>query len=123
MTRTLRLFAAAFDTVAMAGVAYVETGLRFARDLAELVLWGSVAAAAVCVVVIATRSLALAAWAAIGYVLFGGLLTAGSPHWGLVLLALALMPLVPRPAGSLAMGLGIAAVAAFVSRIAIGLLL
>ena len=121
MTKTLRLFAAAFDTVAMAGVAYVETGGRFAQDLAEYVLWGSVLAAAVCAVVIATKGAALA-WVAIGYVVFGGLLTPGSPHWGLMLLALALMPLVPRPSGSVALGLGIAAVAAFVSRLIIGLL-
>lgn len=123
MTRTLRLFAAAFDTVAMTGVAYVETGGRFARDLAEYVLWGSVVAAAVCVVVIATSSAAVLAWCAIGYVAFGGLLTAGSPHWGLVLLAVALMPLVPRPSGSLLLGIGIAIVAALVSRIVIAQLL
>jgi len=123
VTRTLRLFAAAFDTVAMAGVAYVDTGGRFARDLAEYVLWGSVVAAALCTLVIATSGAAGLAWAAIGYVAFGGVLTSGSPHWGLVLLALALMPLVPRPNGSLAYGLGIAAVAAIVSRVAIGLVL
>jgi hypothetical protein len=121
VTKTLRLFAAAFDTVAMAGVAYVETGGHLAQDLAEYVLWGSVLAAAVCAVVIATNGAALA-WVAIGYVVFGGLLTAGSPHWGLMLLALALMPLVPRPSGSVALGLGIAAVAAFASRLIIGLL-
>jgi hypothetical protein len=121
VTKTLRLFAAAFDTVAMAGVAYVETGGHFAQDLAEYVLWGSVLAAAVCAVVIATNGAALA-WVAIGYVVFGGLLTPGSPHWGLMLLALALMPLVPRPSGSVALGLGIAAVAAFASRLIIGLL-
>ena len=123
MTKTLRLFAAAFDTVAMAGVAYVETGGRFAQDLAEYVLWGSVLAAAVCAVVIATNGAAALAWVAIGYVVFGGVLTPGSPHWGLMLLALALMPLVPRPSGSLTLGLGIAAVAAFASRVLIGLLL
>ena len=122
MTTTLRLFAATFDTVAMAGVAYVETGGRFARDLAEYVLWGSVVAAAVCAVAIVAR-VGPIAWVGIGYVLFGGALTQGSPHWGLLLLALALMPLVPRPAGSLAIGLGIAAVAAVASRLVVGLLL
>jgi len=123
LNRSLRLFAAAFDTVAMAGVAYVDTGGRFARNLAEYVLWGSVLAAAICAFVIATSGAGALAWVAIGYVLFGGALTAGSPHWGLVLLALALMPLVPRPNGSLVLGLGIAVVAAFASRVAIGLIL
>src|SRR2546428_356266 len=100
-----------------------RAGARFARNLAEYVLWGSVLAAAICAFVIATSGAGALAWVAIGYVLFGGALTAGSPHWGLVLLALALMPLVPRPNGSLVLGLGIAVVAAFASRVAIGLIL
>ena len=80
-------------------------------------LWGAVLAAAVCALVIVVDSAAALAWTAIGYVLFGGLLTRGSPHFGFILLALALAPMVPRPRGSLTLGLGIAAVAAGVSRI------
>jgi len=55
-------------------------------------------------------------------VLFGALLTNGSPNWPLVALALALMPLVPRPRGSLGLGLLIASAAAVVARVVIGLL-
>jgi hypothetical protein len=78
-----------------------------------------VVAAAICAIVILVESLASLAWIGIGYVLFGGLLTQGSPHFGFVLLALALAPMVPRPRGSLALGIGIAAVSALVSRVAI----
>jgi hypothetical protein len=116
-----RLFAAVFDAAAMAFVAYFETNGRFAATLEELVLWGAVLAAVLCAVVIATDRSPTLAWVAIGYVVFGGLLTAGSPHLGLVLLALALMPLVPRPGGSLALGLGTAAIAALSARLLIAL--
>ncbi|MDP9282171.1 MAG: hypothetical protein M3P38_08760, partial [Chloroflexota bacterium] len=64
---------------------------------------------------------AAVAWVAIGYVLFGALLTNGSPNWPLAALALALMPLVPRPNGSLGLGLLIASLAAVVARVLIGL--
>ena len=116
-----RFFAAIFDTFAMAAVAYFETGGRFAANLPEYALWGAVVAAAVCSLVIAINGSAALAWVAIGYVVFGGLLTRGSPHYGFLLLALALMPLVPRPRGSLAAGLAIAAIAAFASVVLIGL--
>jgi hypothetical protein len=101
----------------MGGVAIIETGGRFAVTFAEYVLWGSVLAAGLCAAVIGFDLTAELAWIAIGYVLMGGLLTQNSPHLGFVLLALALMPLVPRPRGSLAFGLGVSAVAAIVSRL------
>ena len=116
-----RFFAAIFDTFAMAVVAYFETGGRFAANLPEYALWGAVVAAAVCALVIAINGSAALAWVAIGYVVFGGLLTRGSPHYGFLLLAVALMPLVPRPRGSLAAGLAIAAIAAFASVVLIAL--
>ena len=119
MGRAARLFAAGFDTVAMGVLAYNETGGRFAATFTEYVLWGSVLAAAICTLVILLESLAPIAWMAIGYVLFGGLLTQGSPHFGFVLLAIALAPMVPRPRGSLSLGIAIAAVSALVSRVAI----
>ena len=84
----------------MGGAAFVETGGRFALAPAELVLWGSALAAAICAIVVYATGSALIAWVAIGYVLFGALLTTGSPHWPLLALAVALMPLVPRPRGS-----------------------
>lgn len=121
MSRGPRFFAAVFDTIAMGAVAFFETGGRFAGTLSDYALWGAVVAAGLCALVIATRGSATLAWAAIGYVVFGGLLTGGSPHLGFVLLAVALMPLVPRPRGSLAAGLAVAAVAAFASRVLITL--
>jgi hypothetical protein len=119
MGKAARLFAASFNTVVMGVLAFNETGGRFAATFAEYVLWGSVLAAAVCAIAILAENLAALAWIGIGYILFGGLLTQGSPHIGFVLLALALAPMVPRPRGSLGLGIGIAAVSAVVSRVLI----
>ncbi len=119
MGKAARFFAAGFDTAAIGVLAFNETGGRFAATFAEYVLWGSVIAAAICAIVILADGLAPLAWIGIGYILFGGLLTQGSPHFGFVLLALALAPMVPRPRGSLSLGIGIATVSAVVSRIAI----
>lgn len=121
MGKTARFLVAGFDTAAMGVLAFNETGGRFAGSLADYTLWGSVLAAAICAIVILVEGLAPLAWIAIGYTLFAGLLTQGSPHFGFVLLALALGPMVPRPRGSLSLGIGIAAVSAVVSRIAIAL--
>jgi hypothetical protein len=119
MGKAARFFAAGFDTAAIGVLAYNETGGRFAATFAEYVLWGSVLAAAICTIVILVEALAPLAWVGIGYILFGGLLSQGSPHYGFVLLALALAPMVPRPRGSLSLGIAIAAVSAVVSRVAI----
>jgi hypothetical protein len=119
MGKAARFFAAAFDTAAIGIIAFNETGGRFAATFAEYVLWGSVLAAAICSIVIIREELAPLAWIGTGYILFGGILTQGSPHWGFVLLALALAPMVPRPRDSLSLGIGIAAVSALVSRVAI----
>jgi hypothetical protein len=118
-----RSVVAGFDALVMAGAAFVQTGGRFALAPAELILWGSAAAAAICAVVVYVAGSALIAWLAIGYILFGALLTAGSPHWPLFALAVALMPLVPRPRGSVILGLGVAAVAAIGVRYAIAAVL
>jgi len=119
MGRAARVFAAGFDTVAIGILAFNETGGRFAATFSEYVLWGSVLAAAICTIVILANTGAPLAWIGIGYVLFGGLLTQGSPHYGFVLLAIALAPMVPRPRGSLSLGIAIAAVSALASRVAI----
>jgi hypothetical protein len=119
MGKAARFLAAAFDTVAIGVLAFNETGGQLPATVAESVLWGSVLAAAICAIVIIAESVAPLAWIAIGYMLFAGLLTQGSPHFGFVLLALALAPMVPRPRGSLSLGIGIAAVGAVISRIAI----
>jgi hypothetical protein len=112
-----RFFAAGFDTVVMAGVAGTETGGRIGATFGESALWGAVLAAAICTLIIALDRWAEIAWIAIGYVFFGGLLTPNSPHFGLVLLGLALVPMVPRPRESLTFGIGIAAAAAIAMRL------
>jgi len=106
----------------MGVLAYSETGGSFGISAAEIILWGAVVAAAVCALVILTEGAAVIAWAAIGYVLFGALLTNGSPHWTLAALALALMPLVARPRSSLVLGLAVAVVTALIARTLVGLL-
>jgi hypothetical protein len=122
VSRRAKAFVAGIDALIMGAFAFSETGGTFAIGAAELVLWGAVVAAAVCAVVVLTEGAASIAWSAIGYVLFGALLTDGSPNWPLVALALALMPLVPRPRGSLGLGVLIASVMALVARTLIGLL-
>jgi len=114
---------AGFDALVMAGLAFVQTGGRFALAPAELVLWGSAVAAAICALVVYAAGSAVVAWLAIGYVLFGALLTSGSPHWPLLALSAALMPLVPRPRGSVVLGLAIAVIAAVGTRYAIAAVL
>jgi hypothetical protein len=106
----------------MGALAYSETGGTLGTSAAHLVLWGAVAAAALCALVVLVEGPATLAWVGIGYVLFGALLTDGSPHLTLGALALALMPLVPRPRGSLPLGLAIAAATAVIARTLIGLL-
>jgi len=113
---------AGVDALIMGVLAFSETGGSFGISAAELVLWGAVAAAAVCALVVLQGGAASIAWAGIGYVLFGALLTDGSPHLTLTALALALMPLVPRPRGSLALGLAIAVATALIARTLLGLL-
>lgn len=116
MSRRAKAFVAGIDAVIMGVLAYSETGGSFGISAAELILWGAVGAAALCALVVLVDGAATIAWAAIGYVLFGALLTNGSPHWTLAALALALMPLVPRPRGSLAFGLLVAVVTALIAR-------
>jgi hypothetical protein len=117
-----RTVVTAFDAAVMAVAAYVETGGSFVISPEHLILWGSAVAAAICAVVVFIEGSSIVAWAAIGYILFGALLT-GVPEWPLVALAAALMPLVPRPRGSFVYGLGIAIAVAFVTSFAVGALL
>lgn len=122
MGRIARSVVAAFDAAIMAVAAYVQTGGSFAVSPEHLILWGSAAAAALCAVVVFVEGSSLIAWAAIGYIMFGALLS-GAPQWPLLALAAALMPLVPRPRGSLVYGLGLAVVMAFAARFAVGAVL
>ena len=122
MSPTLRASVAAFDAVAMAVFAYLQTG-GFGNPGIDLMLWGSAAAAAVAAFVVATNGPSVLGWIAIGYILFAGLLLTDAPQLLLVALALALMPVVPRPRSSLAFGIAVATLSAFAWRIAIELLL
>jgi len=122
VSRRAKAFVAGIDALIMGAFAFSESGGSFGLSIPDLVLWGSVIAAAICALIVYLDGRAALAWVAIGYVLFGALLTNGSPNWPLVALALALMPLVPRPRGSLGLGLLIASGAAFVARVLIGLL-
>lgn len=123
MGRTGRTLVAGFDAVVMGAAAYTETSGHFALRPAELILWGSALAAAICALVVYAQGSSLVAWGAIGYVLFGGALTGGAPHWPLIALAVALVPLVPRPRGSVWLGVVVAAVVAVGARVAIAALL
>ena len=111
MSAGLRAGIAAFDAVAMAVYAYVATG-GFGNFGTDLILWGSAAAAALTAFVVSTNGPAILGWIAIGYILFAGLLIAG-PELVLIALAVALMPVLQRPRGSLALGISTAAVSAF----------
>ena len=111
-----RTWVAAFDAVAMAIYAYLNTG-GFGDLVPDLVLWGSAAAASMAAFVVATNGPGTLGWIAIGYVLFAGLLVLDRPEVLLIALAVALMPVVQRPRRSLALGIVVAALAAFGWRV------
>lgn len=123
MGRTAKSVVAGFDAVVMAGAAYTETGGGFALTPPYLILWGAAVAAAICAVVVFANGSSLVAWSAIGYILFGGLLTSGGIHWPLLALAVALMALVPKPRDSIWTGIGLALLVALAARVIIGLLI
>ena len=122
MSPTLRASVAAFDAVAMAVFAYLQTG-GFGNPGIDLMLWGSAAAAAVAAFVVATNGPSVMGWIAIGYILFAGILLTDAPQLLLIALAIALMPVVQRPRNSLAIGIVTATLSAFAWRVAIELLL
>ena len=122
MSPMLRASVAAFDAVAMAVFAYLQTG-GFGNPGIDLMLWGSAAAAAVAAFVVATNGPGVLGWIAIGYILFAGILLTDAPQLLLIALAIALMPVVQRPRNSLAIGIVTATLSAFAWRVAIELLL
>jgi hypothetical protein len=122
MSPTLRASVAAFDALAMALFAYLQTG-GFGNPGIDLMLWGSAAAAAVAAFVVATNGPSVLGWIAIGYILFAAILLTDAPQLLLVALAIALMPVVQRPRNSLAIGIVTATLSAFAWRVAIELLL
>lgn len=117
MSQFQRTLVAVFDATAMAVFAAYVTGGRFGADpIADLVMWGSAAAAAVAAMVVTTRGAATLAWIAIGYILCAGLLVLETPQLIVTSLAFALVPVVPRPRESLALGLTIASASALAVR-------
>jgi len=122
MSANLRAGVAAFDAIAMAIYAYLQTG-GFGNPGIDLLLWGSAAAAAVAAFVVATDGPAVLGWIAIGYILFAALLLTTAPQLLIVALAIALMPVVQRPRRSLAFGIAVATISAFAWRIVIELVL
>jgi len=122
VSQTVRAAVAGFDALAMAAFAYLRTG-GFGDPGIDLLLWGSAAAAAIAAFVVATNAPAFIGWAAIGYVVFAGVLLTDAPQLLLIALAIALMPVMQRPRGSLALGIAIATIAAFAWRFVVELLL
>ena len=122
MSPMLRASVAAFDAVAMAVFAYLQTG-GFGNPGIDLMLWGSAAAAAVAAFVVATNGPSVLGWIAIGYILFAGILLTDAPQLLLVALAIALKPVVQRPRNSLAIGIVTSTLSAFAWRVVIELLL
>ena len=120
MSPTIRAAVAAFDAVAMAAYAYLQTG-GFGNIGIDVMLWGSAAAAAIAAFIVAMNGPGVLGWIAIGYILFAGLLLAAAPQLLLVALAIALMPVVQRPRNSLALGIVVATISAFAFWFAIEL--
>jgi len=103
----------------MVAVAYTLTRGSLADPAANLVLWGSAAAALVAALVVLSNGPALIGWAAVGYVVFAAVLATSRPVPLLLLLAVAYMPILQRPRGSLVLGLAIAAATGLALRLGI----
>lgn len=114
--------AASFNAIAMVALAVALTGGSFTDPRVTTQIWGSAAAAVSTALVVLTRGPAAVAWVAIGYILFAA--TWGeSPIALLLLLAIAFMPIVPRPRGSLLLGIGMALLSTIIARLAVARLL
>ncbi len=96
----------------MVAAAYTLTRGSLADPVANVVLWGSAAAAVVAALVVLSNGPAVIGWAAVGYVVFAALLATARPVPLLLLLGVAYMPVLQRPRGSLAAGLGVAVLTA-----------
>jgi hypothetical protein len=104
----------------MVAAAYTLTRGSLADPAANLVLWGSAAAAVVAALVVLSNGPAVIGWAAIGYVVFAALLATSRPVPLLLLLGVAYMPVLQRPRGSLVAGLAIAFLTAAVLAVLVG---
>lgn len=111
---TLRAVAASFNAIAMVALATTLTGGSFADPRAVLLVWAPAAAAVVAALAVLVDAAALG-WVAIGCIL-GAALVGEPPRPLLILLALAFMPLLRRPRGSLLTGVGLSVVSAVLFR-------
>jgi hypothetical protein len=100
----MRDVAAAFNAIAMVAIAYVLTSGSFDAPGADVVIWGSAAAAVVAALVVLTGAAPPLGWVAVGYVLFAAQAASSRVALLLVLLAVAFIPLLPRPRRSLVTG-------------------
>ena len=116
---SVRAIVAAFDAIAMVAAAFTITRGSFDDPAADLVIWGSAGAAVVAALVVLTNGPAPLGWAAVGYVLFAAFLATVRPVSLLALLAVAYMPILDRPRGSLVAGLAIAAATALALAVAV----
>jgi hypothetical protein len=130
VTGSYRGTAAAFDAIAMVAAAYVLTRGSFGDPAANVALWGSAAAAVIAGLVVLTNGPAAIGWAAVGYMLFAALVSvqappvllagAATPRAALLLLlAVAYLPILHRPRGSLGLGIAVAVATAVVLRVAV----
>ncbi|MBI2323809.1 MAG: hypothetical protein HYY42_04675 [Chloroflexi bacterium] len=112
----MRAVAASFNAIAMVALAFALTGGSFANVAANTQIWGSAAAAVTAAIVVLTNGPAALGWIAIGYILFAALLRE-PPALALLLLAVAYMPILSRPRGSLLSGIGLTVVTALLFRL------
>lgn len=117
VSRGVRFFIGAFNTVAAAGLAAYSSAFPFTfmrrPELAFHVAtsWLAVFAALVATVSIAL-DLAVIGWIAVGYLLWLALLAGHALSLVYLALAVSLAPVLPRPQRSLGQGLAIAAITA-----------
>lgn len=117
VSRGVRVFIGSFNTVAAVGLAAYGAARPFAFiPRAQLAFhattsWFAALAALVATIAIAF-DLAVVAWVAVGYLLWIGLLAGHALSLVYLALALSLVPVVPRPQGSLWQGLAVAAITA-----------
>lgn len=115
VSRSLRLFVAAFDALIALGLAAFGTAvpeLRRAELFSHLAgAWGAALAALLAFVAVASDR-PFVGWGAVGYLLWAALLSEHAFGLAFLALALSLAPVLPRPGGSLLRGLGMALVVA-----------
>lgn len=115
MTGSFRGVAAAFNAIVMVSASYaVAPPFPFRAAEQYAVVWGPATAAVIAALVVLTDAAAPLGWMAIGYLVFAWSLGSPAPLIPplLLLLALAFLPLLPRPGRSLPLGLLIATVTA-----------